>query len=451
MSSLYEINSFKEVILEKEKAYEEFFKSLDEWQVELNKKIERIKRNLRSEIRILKKLFFNFNQDYMDYNYYNEFHYFFENTEYFFLNVKYLKKFTNSPNFDTKSELIFDLLSPNKKKPQEIKNKLEYVETIGRNGLLENFNDKFLLLYSEMEMKNIIKLISIDNFEEFYRINLPERIKSLSFSTDNKKIYSCLSSKKSVLIINYDSEKNTLKLSDEKIEIKDGLYKNFWKCIPINDNKIITIDKDSIYLWNKKYLNQNNFLNSQKKDLFCSNLYDACQINDECLLFSHCESLTFLTIENLEVEKNIKDIDCNSNKEKKSLILIKDCVLVNCSKGIAIISIKTKEMIQYIQNWENFDSKEIVKSSNNYIYISNSLNDLFGFNFLEYDLKLVEKTKINDPYGEIISSHKYSYDDYDDYIDSYDDVFHLNKYNIIINGDYMFIWDHSVYRSVFDK
>jgi hypothetical protein len=80
---------------------------------------------------------------------------------------------------------------------------------------------------------------------------------------------------------------------------------------------------------------------------------------------------------------------------------------VNCSKGIAIISIKTKEMIQYIQNWENFDSKEIVKSSNNYIYISNSLNDLFGFNFLEYDLKLVEKTKINDPYGEIISSHKY--------------------------------------------
>ena len=65
MSSLYEINSFKEVILEKEKAYEEFFKSLDEWQVELNKKIERIKRNLRSEIRILKKLFSNFNQDYL--------------------------------------------------------------------------------------------------------------------------------------------------------------------------------------------------------------------------------------------------------------------------------------------------------------------------------------------------------------------------------------------------
>ena len=105
MSSLYEINSFKEVILEKEKAYEEFFKSLDEWQVELNKKIERIKRNLRSEIRLLKKLFFNFNQDYMDYNYYNEFHYFFKNNENSFFNDKYLKKFTNSPNFDTNSIL----------------------------------------------------------------------------------------------------------------------------------------------------------------------------------------------------------------------------------------------------------------------------------------------------------------------------------------------------------
>jgi hypothetical protein len=88
----------------------------------------------------------------------------------FFFNEKYLKEFTNNQNFEVKSEFIFDLLSPNKKKPQEIKNKLKYLGTIGNNGLLENFNDKFLLLYSEMDNKNIIKLISINNFEEFYRI-----------------------------------------------------------------------------------------------------------------------------------------------------------------------------------------------------------------------------------------------------------------------------------------
>jgi len=168
MPTLYEINAFKEEILEKEKSYEEFFKSLDEWQAELIKKIERIKRSLRSEIRILKKLFFNFNQDYMDYNYHNEFHYFFENIENFYINDKKMKKYTNNQDFEVKSEFIFDLLSSNRRKPPEIKNKLKYVDTIGRNGFLENFNDEFLLMYSEMNMKNIIKLISIDYFEEFF-------------------------------------------------------------------------------------------------------------------------------------------------------------------------------------------------------------------------------------------------------------------------------------------
>ena len=37
-------------------------------------------------------------------------------------------------------------------------------------------------------MKNIIKLISIDYFEEFSRINLLESIESLSFSPDKKNI-----------------------------------------------------------------------------------------------------------------------------------------------------------------------------------------------------------------------------------------------------------------------
>ena len=224
------------------------------------------------------------------------------------------------------------------------------------------------------------------------------------------------------------------------------------KCIPISDNKIITIDSVFIYLWNKKDLNSNNFLKTKTKKLFCSDWYDICQINDECLLFSHCKSLTFLTIENLEIEKNIKDIDFYRNKGEKNLILIKDCVLVNCSKGIAIISIKTKEMIQYIQNLENFDSKKIVKSSDDYIYISNSLNDLFGFSFSEYDLKLVEKSKINDTYGVI---EKKSYDslseeEYEDMYNS-DEDFHLDKYNIVISGAYLFIWDYSIYRSVYDQ
>ena len=60
-----------------------------------------------------------------------------------------MKKYTNNQDFEVKSEFIFDLLSSNRRKPPEIKNKLKYVDTIGRNGFLENFNDEFLLMYSE--------------------------------------------------------------------------------------------------------------------------------------------------------------------------------------------------------------------------------------------------------------------------------------------------------------
>ena len=113
-------------------------------------------------------------------------------------------------------------------------------------------------------------------------------------------------------------------------------------------------------------------------------------------------------------------------------------------------------MIQYIQNWENFDSKEIVKSSNNYIYISNSLNDLFEFIFFEYDLKLIKKTRISDPNGKFEKKFNDSYNKnnirgWGNNNDNNNDDFLLNKYNIVISGDYTFIWDHLVYLVVYDK
>ena len=76
MPSLNEINNLKEEILKKLTAIESLISSLNEWQEELNKKIERIKQNLRAEISILKKLFINFNQDLMDYTYYWNFRFF---------------------------------------------------------------------------------------------------------------------------------------------------------------------------------------------------------------------------------------------------------------------------------------------------------------------------------------------------------------------------------------
>ena len=150
------------------------------------------------------------------------------------------------------------------------------------------------------------------------------------------------------------------------------------------------------------------------------------------------------------MEKTIENIDCIKDKKEKSLILIKDCVLVNCLKGIAIISIKTKEIIQYIEKWENLATKKIYKSTDDYIYISNSSNDLLNFEFVEYNLKLIEKIKVRDTDGEI----RKSYDSYGDIFygnhNNEDDI-HLINYNIIINNDSLLIFDDSIYFANFDK
>ena len=71
--------------------------------------------------------------------------------------------------------------------------------------------------------------------------------------------------------------------------------------------------------------------------------------------------------------------------------------MVNCKKGIAIISIRTKEIIKYIFDDENLGNKTI-KSYNDHIYILNNLGYLFKYSFYEYNLILNEKIDIEKPY-----------------------------------------------------
>ena len=57
ITTSYQINALKEKIIRKFEALDSLIESLEEWERELNNKIERIKQSLRSEIRILKKHF----------------------------------------------------------------------------------------------------------------------------------------------------------------------------------------------------------------------------------------------------------------------------------------------------------------------------------------------------------------------------------------------------------
>ena len=285
----------------------------------------------------------------MDYNYYSYFHDFDKDMKYY--NNSYLTKFVESKNFEMKTENIFDLLCSANKRPKKVTAYLKEMYYRYRdNGFLENSDNKFMLLYSEEQ--KCFKIISTDNFDEISHINFEDNILSLRYYPETKKIYISLYNKKAIRFIDYDSEKNSLNLRKELIEI-DNVEDSFNYFFPLNGNNIITIDDYKIYLFGKDDSNKNGFKILKEKDLFSNNIYDVCKIYDKSLLFSDNNRLTFYNIENFEVEKIIENIDCK--REDKSLILFKDIILVDCEEGIAMISSKNKEIIQYIQNWENFE------------------------------------------------------------------------------------------------
>ena len=222
--------------------------------------------------------------------------------------------------------------------------------------------------------------------------------------------------KKPIKIINYNPLKNNLKLSEENIETNSNGH--FKKCIHINNNSLIAIDNLILYIWIKDDINSNKYTNIEKIK-FKEEIYDICKINDDNLIISQKSKITFLNLKNLSERKNIKKID--STSENNNLILIKDYILVNCEKGIAIISLKTKEMIQYIE----WDKKSALKLFKDYIYIFGKDNIIYKFYVFENNLKLLSKIIINKK--------------------------NFSAYNIYVNNEETFIWGNSLFRLIKDE
>ena len=386
--SLEKIKNLEEKIRKKSDAFDSLIKSLNEWQNELNKKIERIKKKLKNEISIIQKLFLNFNIDYIDYTYYSNFNEFYSVIDDY--NNKYLKQFMEAYNFNERTRYIFKLLTANYLYPEVINNNYQLTECYSGNGglIIENFKDKFCLYYSNFHKYiSIVKLVD-NEFTKYIKLEFNEKIFSLNISPDKKKVYACLDNKKSISIFNFDPKENILKLTEEKIDI--DTQGHFNKCIHINNDCLIITEDKAINLFCKNNLNYEKFTNINKIT-FENKIYDICQINDKLILISQKSKLTFINIENLSIEKVINNIDCL--EKPNNLILIKDCILVNCEKGIALISIKTQEMFQYIFDNENLGDKTIV-AYDDYIYILNSYGYLLKYHFYDYTLILNEKSKI---------------------------------------------------------
>ena len=311
------------------------------------------------------------------------------------------------------------------------KEKKEYnlpeIYSIWENGIIVNFTNDSFLLYSyikkelrlvkfEEKNKNIFKMYN------FYHSNIkfPKKIASLSFSDDHKKIYACLAESLSIVVIDYDEENREMNVSGE--EIKYNAKGHFKKCIYLGNNSLASITNYFLFLWNK-IENTKKYLPICKE--FNDKMYDICSINDKYLVltFPHIDKLSFYNLETLEEEKIIEKIDCMN--EMDHLIKIEEFILVNCRKGIAIVSIKTKEIVQYVQNWDSWIEKSIIKSFNNEIYIFSSESGLaFKFIFIENGLNFIEEITIMKSY---FSTKKYGATVCDEFIS--------HKTNAIVNKD----------------
>ena len=73
----------------------------------------------------------------------------------------------------------------------------------------------------------------------YCEINLNEKIASLNFSDDHKKIYACSNKNLKVIIIDFKPEKNIMEISSE--EIKDNGFGHFKKCIQLENDLVLTI------------------------------------------------------------------------------------------------------------------------------------------------------------------------------------------------------------------
>ena len=284
--------------------------------------------------------------------------------------------------------------------------------------------------------KKELKIIPYDNIYNINaikdpKLNFSKKISYLSCSDNYQKIYACLSEGKIVKIINYYKQNNNLQLSDESIILNgDGHFK---KCIYLEKEFLSTITDESIFLWKAK---NKCFLNIHTLN-FIENIYDIGKLNNKYLVFTQGFTFHFLNLENFIIDKTIFNMDFI--KEIDTLLIIKDLILVNCEKGIAIISAKTMETVQYIQNYDNWNNQKIItKSNDEKIYVFNQFNyaSIYEFNLSEMILKLIKKMEI---------SIYYENDDDSDIIleDDYNNNIPKKKY-IIANNNNIIIWRNNL-------
>ena len=268
-----------------------------------------------------------------------------------------------------------DLIYSHKKKEKKIEYKNLCVKQYNstQKDKIEKINDNYYFSYSnETKKANLIhydkmndSLIDIKESEITYK----DDIFSISFSLDKTEIYACLSLKRIIKIYNCDLKNK--KIIDTNYYISDTSYLfRFNKCIQILPEKIVTADDSSVCIWGKiedyqiYSIIKNHEINSAIVDLLLvdNNYFICTQPFKDKIIFFNCKTLG--------KEKILSKIDCKN--ADNCLFLFNKYIIINCSKGLAIILIKTQELIQYVENNKHLSSfKELSFYNNEIIYILN--------------------------------------------------------------------------------
>ena len=203
---------------------------------------------------------------------------------------------------------------------------------------------------------------------------------------------------KIVKIFECNLDDATMILKNEEIYDINDLKGHFNKCISLLNEYYATIDDKMIIIWFKD-INTNNYsiVNTISLNIMISDIFS---INNEYLIASFPTKcfLKIFEIKSLSLIKTLNNVDCLDSQN--IFFPFHQYILVNCEKGIILISSQTKEIVQYIENFENIPkNKEIyLNSDDDCIYL------IFKYAFIY--MKIFKLKMINDVFEKIAEYDK---------------------------------------------
>ena len=373
------IKDLKNKIRKRASNYENIINLINIWKKNVVNKIEELKQNLRDEIDFMEKMFSNYNKYFVNYTYFKNFEYFYD-----YISQKSRDIFNGCDNLQKLTSVLFKIFNFNNNKKNKSLHQVDIDVNEDENKLLyknkndyktiEKINDEYLFNYSSENKRVSLTYINnennsiIDDLEQT-KIKYNNELHSISLSRNKNKIIACLSNQRIVRFFNIDLEQKIMEESNEEINDDIGNNKQFNKCIEISNGFVAVADNELINIFGKND-NDINYYSYINTIILNSAPYDLLLISNEYFASSQPleKTISFCSINSLSLEKTLPNIDCV--KTNNCLFLFKDYMLVNCKKGIALITIKYRELVQYIENFfMNMANKLLCTDNYNNIFI----------------------------------------------------------------------------------